>query len=253
MMKKENERIKIEFDDTVIEVPRGWEHISLSDYERVCLLKPETRLEFIQYVADICKIEASVFIKAPVQLFELVSNAIEFVFKPDFEPCNKIEIDGVEYTISFADKLTLGEWVDFEAVIESDSETKLTELLAILCRPKGEKYDPDLTDKRIEVFKNLSCDKALPLISFFLLKKRKSDEILSRYSTVITQAEQFLKDTKTFALNGDGIKPFPTWQMIRYYFLTRSLKKQLSKFLDFSSINPTKQKRRRSNTNLKNK
>jgi len=253
MMKKENERIKIEFGDTVIEVPRGWEHISLSDYERICLLKPETKLEFIQYVADICKIEASVFIKAPVQLFELVSNAIEFIFKPDFKPCNEIEIDGVKYTISFADKLTLGEWVDFEAVIESDSETKLTELLAILCRPKGEKYDPNLIDKRIEVFKNLSCDKALPLISFFLLKKKKSEEILNHYLTVVEQAGQYLKDIETFAQNGDGIKRLPIWQRIRYYYLMKSLRKELSKFSDFSSINPTNQKPRKNNTILKNK
>ena len=250
-MKKKDKRIKIEFDNMVIEVPKGWNHISLSDYERVCLLKPETKLEFIQYVADICKIDAGLFLKAPIQLFELVSDAIGFIFKPDFKPCNRIDIDGVDYTISFADKLTLGEWVDFEAVIQSDSEHKLTELLAILCRPEGEAYNPDLTDERIEVFKNLSCDKALPLVSFFLTKKIKSDEILNHYLTVITQADLFLKHTKTFALSGDGIKRLPIWQRIKYIYLTRSLKKQLSKFLDSSSINPTKSKLKNININLK--
>lgn len=253
MIKTETEKIKIEFDDTTIEVPRGWEQISLSDYEKIYLLKPESQLEYIQYVADVCKIDAKVLLDAPVDLFNDIVNLIEFIFKPDFTPGNKVVIDEKEYVISFSDKLTLGEWVDFESVIESESKNKLSEILAIVCRPKGEKYSPDLLDERIELFKSLSCEKVLPLVSFFLLKKRKSDEIFHHYSTTIAQAERFLKDIKTLPKNGAGIKPFPTWRMIKYYFLTRSLKKQLSKYLDSCYTSQTKPKQRRNNTNLKNK
>jgi len=144
-------------------------------------------------------------------------------------------VDGTEYFISFADKLTLGEWIDVENIITGDSETKLSEMLAILCRPIGEKYDPDLAAARAEMFRNLPCDKALPLISFFLSKKRESEAILNHYSTVMAQADQFLKDTKTFVVNGGGIKLLPIWQRIRYTYLIRSLEKQLAKSSDFSS------------------
>jgi hypothetical protein len=127
-----------------------------------------------------------------------------------------VKIDGTEYFISFADKLTLGEWVDAEGVINGESECKLSELLAILCRPVGEKYNPDLTAVRTAMFKDLPCDKALPLVSFFLSRKREFEAILNHYSMVMAQAGRFLRDTKTFAANGDGIKRLPIWQRIRY-------------------------------------
>lgn len=245
--------MKIEFDGVKINVPNSWNDITLEEYEKLYLLKPETKLEYIQYVADVCRIDAKLLINSPTQLFEIVSNAIQFIFDNDFEPVNKVVVDETEYFISFSDKLTLGEWVDIDSIIKSDSDTKLSEMLAVLCRPIEEKYNPDFLDERKKIFQSLSCDKVLPLISFFLLKKRKSDVISNHCLAVIAQGNQFLKDTKSFAQNGDGIKQLLTWQMIRYYYLMRSLKKQLSKFSDFYCTNPTNLKRRRSNTILKNK
>ena len=245
--------MKIEFDGVKINVPNSWNDITLEEYEKLYLLKPETKLEYIQYVADVCRIDAKLLINSPTQLFEIVSNAIQFIFDNDFEPVNKVVVDETEYFISFSDKLTLGEWVDIDSIIKSDSDTKLSEMLAVLCRPIEEKYNPDFLDERKKIFQSLSCDKVLPLISFFLLKKRKSDVISNHCLAVVAQANQFLKDTKSFAQNGDGIKQLPTWQMIRYYYLMRSLKKQLSKFSDFYCTNRTKLKRRRSNINLRNK
>ena len=227
--------MKIEFDNVKLDIPTSWGDINLSDYEKWYLLKPENRFEMVQYVADICKIDAKLLMQSPTQIFDIISDAIHFVFDQDFEPQNKCNIDGTDYFISFSDKLTLGEYVDIESVLESDSDNKLSELLAILCRPAGEKYNPDLTEERSLLFKNISCDKVLPLISFFLLKKKKSDEILNHCLTVTAQAELFLKDIGTFVQSGDGIKRFPIWQRIRYIYLTRSLEKQLSKFSDFSS------------------
>lgn len=228
--------MKIEFDNVKLEIPDSWKDIKLSEYEKWYMLKPETRFEMVTYIAEVCNIDAKLLMQSPTQLFNVISEAIQFVFNQDLEPKNKCEIDGEDYFISFSDKLTLGEYVDIEAVLESESKNKLSELLAILCRPIGEKYDPDLTEERIEKFKNLSCDKALPLISFFLLKKKKSDEILSHCLTVTAQAELFLKDIETTVINGGGIKQFPIWQRIRYIYLMKSLKRELLKFSDFSSI-----------------
>jgi len=226
--------IKLEFENTSLVIPEGWNEIKLADYERWNAQKPETKQEYVRFVADVCDVEASVLLEAPTQVFDIITETIRFIFDGEPEPSNKVNIGGKDYFVSFSDKLTLGEWVDIESVIGSESTGKLSEMLAILCRPADEKYNPDLAEERQAMFRDLTCDKVLPLISFFLLKKKKSEEILNHYSTVVDQANRFLKDTETFAINGGGIKLLPSWQRIRYIYLVRSLKKQLSKFSDSS-------------------
>ncbi|MFT4224706.1 hypothetical protein [Dysgonomonas sp.] len=226
--------IKLEFENKSIVIPEGWHDIKLSNYERWNAQKPETKQEYVSFVASVCNVDAGVLLEAPAQVFDIITDAIRFVFDSEPEPSNKVNIDGKDYFVSFSDKLTLGEWVDIESIIGGESASKLSEMLAILCRPAGERYNSDLAGERQTMFADLTCDKVLPLIGFFLLKKRRSDEILSHYSTVVDQANRFLKDTETFVINGGGIKLLPIWQRIRYICLVRSLKKQLSKFSDSS-------------------
>lgn len=226
--------IKLEFDNTSLIIPEGWHEVKLSDYERWSGQKPETKQDYVAFVANVCNVDANVLLEAPAQVFDIITDAIRFVFDSEPEPSNKINIGGKDYFVSFSDKLTLGEWVDIESIIGSESTSKLSEMLAILCRQAGEKYSPDLAEERQAMFADQTCDKVLPLIGFFLLKKKKSDEILNHYSTVVDQANQFLRDTETFVINGGGIKLLPIWQRIRYIYLVRSLKKQLSKFSDSS-------------------
>ncbi|MFV0538861.1 MAG: hypothetical protein ACK5M3_16080, partial [Dysgonomonas sp.] len=221
----------------------------LSDYEQWFNTRPANKMEYIHFVADICKIDADMLLDSPTQLFDILSDSIAFVFDTEATPAAKVAIDGTDYYIAPSDKLTLGEWVDIEATLDSDSKTKISELLAIVCRPIGEEYNADRIAARKEMFRNLSCDKALPLISFFLFKKNESEAILNHFSTVLTQADQFLKGIKHFVKNGDGIKRLPIWQRIRYTYLTRSLEKQLSKYSDFYSTATIKQEPKKSNTN----
>ena len=143
-----------------------------------------------------------------------------------------MQIGKQDYFICLSDKLTLGEWIDIEEVLNGNNESKISETLAIICRPAGESYNTDTSAGRKELFRNLTCDKAMPLLAFFLHKKKESETILNHYSQVMAQADRFLKDTKTFVTNGDGIKLLPIWQRIRYIYLTKSLEKQLSKYSD---------------------
>lgn len=227
--------VTVELNNVKLEIPESWSDIKLSRYEKLYMQKPETKLDQVHFVADVCGIDAKVLLESPAQVFNALAQIVDFVFDSELPPSNTVKVGDTEYFVSFADKLTLGEWVDAENVIGSDSECKLSELLAILCRPIGEMYNPDLAAERTEMFKNLTCDKALPLISFFLSKKREYEAILNHYSTVMAQADRFLKDTKTFAISGGGIKRLPIWQRIRYTYLIRSLEKQLAKCSDFSS------------------
>jgi hypothetical protein len=227
--------IKIEFNDVKIEVPESWKDIKLAEYEKLYLHHPQTKQEQVAFIAGVCGMDVNLLLDSPAQVFNTIAGIVDFVFDSELPPAANVKIDGTEYFISLADKLTLGEWIDVENIITGDSETQLSEMLAILCRPVGEKYNPDLAIARAALFRNLSCDKALPLISFFLSKKRESEAILNHYSSRITQVNQYLRDIKTFAVNGDGIKLLPIWQRTRCTYLIRSLEKQLAKCSDFSS------------------
>jgi hypothetical protein len=227
--------IKIEFNGVTLTVPESWKDIKLAEYERFYSHHPRTRQEQAAFVADVCGLDVNLLLESPAQVFNTIAEVVDFVFDAELPPCDKVKVDGTEYFISFAEKLTLGEWIDVENIITGDSETRLSEMLAILCRPVGEKYNPDLAAGRAGMFRNLPCDKALPLISFFLSKKRESEAILNHYSSRITQADQYLRDIKTFAVNGGGIKLLPIWQRTRCTYLIRSLEKQLAKSSDFSS------------------
>ncbi|NDV79342.1 hypothetical protein [Dysgonomonas sp. 511] len=228
--------LKIEFNDKKILLPDSWDDITLGDYERWFMHTPADKQEYVKLVADICKMEEDELLKAPAQLFDVITNAIGFIFEPDFEPASKVEIGGREYFIAMSDRLTLGEWIDIEEILGSDSTTKVSEILAVVCRQAGESYNTETAARRKDMFRNLPCTKALPLIAFFLFKKKESEAILNHYSEVVAQANQFLKDTKTFVVNGGGIKRLPIWQRIRYIYLTKSLEKQLSKFSASCSI-----------------
>ena len=227
--------VKIEFDTHTIHVPTRWADITLGDYEQWFNFHPATKTDYVHFVAAICHTDAELLLSSPAELFEVIVQHLAFIFDPHVEPSAKVEIDGRGYYVSLSDKITLGEWVDIESTLDSDSTTKVSEVIAIVCRPAGEDYNADIIDQRKAMFRNLGCDKALPLLAFFLHKKKESEAISNHYSAVLAQANQFLADTKTFVLNGGGIKRLPIWQRIRYRYLTRSLEKQLSKFSDFCS------------------
>lgn len=245
--------IKIEINDTTFHIPSGWEDITLADYEQWYNFRPETKLDYVHFVADICRIDKDFLLNSPTRLFEIIVDKIQFVFQDNIAPSPQVAIEGCDYFVSLADKLTLGEWVDIESTLESDSTTKISEIMAIVCRPAGEDYNVDVIGGRKALFRRLTCDKALPLLAFFLHRKKESEAILHHYSMVLDQANQFLRDTKAFATSGGGIKQLPIWQRIRYTYLIRSLEKQLSKFSDFSSTASISRAPKTNNRNLSSK
>lgn len=202
--------MKIEFDGHKIEVPTSWSEITLGDYEKWQNRKAENKLDYIHYIADICGLEADTLLSAPADVFETISQQMQFIFDADHEPHYVVEIGKEKYFVSSSDKLTLGEWVDVDAILNSeDNKHQLSEILAIVCRPVAEKYNTELSQERAKLFRSQPCDKMLPLVSFFLHRDKQLKETLNHCSQVVAEANRFLKDTKTFAASGDGIKRLP--------------------------------------------
>jgi len=245
--------LKIKIDDMQVFIPQGWNEITLGEYEQWSGYNTGDNNGYLQLVAAICKTEPARLMGISVDDFQVIRQALDFVTATEVEPSPQIEIDGRQFCVSVSDKLTLGEWVDIDTIIASDSNTKISEMLAVVCRPAGESYDPDKSQARYELFRSLPCNKALAVVNFFLFRKKKSDEILSLYSGAVDQAVRFVQDTERFVTNGDGIKLLPIWQRIRYTFLMKSLKKRLSKFSDFSSTASTSRAPKTTNSASKDK
>lgn len=217
--------MKLEFDNHTLQVPTAWSEVRLCDYERWFMIEPKDQMEYVHFVANICATEPDVLLNAPTQVFNIIAEAISFISDQDFAPVNYVEIDGEKYFVPFSDDLTLAEWVDVESTLEGQSQSKISEVLAILCRPLGEKYNTKTAEQRKEVFRNLTCDKVLPLVAFFLFKRKQSETILNLYSMVKDRTDLLLRDINHFVADGVGTKSLPIWQKIKYYFLTRYLKR----------------------------
>lgn len=231
--------IKIEFDTTTILVPQSWDEITLGEYEEWSRLATESREDRIRYVAAICKTDYDKLIRCPNELFEMIVSKLSFVFDAQIEPSATAVVDGQKYFVSYGEKLTLGEWVDVDSVLNDENPHYLSDTLGILCRLAGEDYQADLSSSRAELFRSQNCSQMLPLIAFFLHRKIVFDKISNHYSEALALAEQFVQDTDRFVRNGVGIKRLPIWQRIRYIFLMRSLRKRLSKFSASYSIAST--------------
>ena len=232
--------LKISIDGASVFIPQGWNEVTLGEYEKwSSYSNTGDSQSYLQLIAAVCKATPEQLKSISVDEFHVIREALRFISETEVEASPQVEIGGQLFSVSPSDKLTLGEWVDIDTIMASDSDTKISEMLAVVCRPPGESYDPDTSQERYELFRSLTCDKALAPVNFFLLRKKKSDEISNLYSGVVHQAVRFVQDTERFVTNGDGIKLLPIWQRIRYTFLMRSLKKRLSKFSDFSSTAST--------------
>lgn len=217
--------------DVVINVPQTWSEIRLGEYEKWFSNEPETRADEVKLIADICGIDATVLLERPTQLFDIISDSLNFVFSTELaEPSNIVNIEGQEYIISFSDELTLAEWIDIESAFESRNTSRLSEILSILCRPAGEMYDNKKSEERKTLFQQLTMDKALPLLAFFLFRNERFETISSLCSTARKEINLYQQYIRDFAESGDGIKSLPIWQRIKYYCLTKYWLNQLSKY-----------------------
>lgn len=229
---------KIEINKTTYKIPTSYKDITLEDYETWFDFKSDTIRDKIELVSLITKIPYDLLWELPTSFFTYITNEISFAFGCGFDSAekkNEITIDGVSYSISYKDELTLAEWVDVEAVYEQQ-ENRLSEILAIICRPTGEKYNPKNNPSRISLFKNLTLDKVFPLFAFFLTLNKGFQKIMEHCSAVVEMGNQQVEQCETYLKNGDGTIQLAFWQKMIYKRLMKRLKSQLLKCSTSSAI-----------------
>jgi hypothetical protein len=221
----------IEYLDEVIQVPTKWEEIKLKHYENFYQDKPENTRERVALVAKICNIEPAKLLDLPADIFNIVVEHSFFIFEEFVAPPSpKVKINGVTYVIPIEEKLSLGAYIDADETQKS-GENVISGILAIVCRPVGEDYDDELTEERTAMFGELPMSQVWPLLAFFLHCKNALETRTIAF-TNLTQAVESLPLNILHSLKlGDGIKLSRMWQIIKYFFLIRSLRYRLRRLL----------------------
>lgn len=237
-MKKK--KVDIVQDFGRVNIPTKWEEVTLSQLQKLMKLqetaKEEKRLLSTKDVLSIFTGKEPSYINSlPAEFIEsLLANLVFLSTDMDAKPHDAIVIGDEAYFINHHEKLTFGEYVDANTIMQ-EQPGNYSALLAILCRKKGEAYDDefiaDKLDKRIEMFDNASCVDAMNVISFFLLLSLNSKKCSqASLTTAVQQADQLLQDIQSSLRDGDGKKPSFLSRMKIYYKLRKYRKclRQLS-------------------------
>jgi hypothetical protein len=113
-----------------------------------------------------------------IELFALLEIMLEKSLVKQGSVINKIQFKGVEYGLVDFDKMTLGEFVDLDIIVNDEkSDNRLHEILAILYRPiknkrlfsyEIEDYDSEGFKERCKLFLELPLKYAKSATAFFL-------------------------------------------------------------------------------------
>ena len=232
--------VTIEYDNNEIKVPTGWDDVKLGTYDKVYHLRPKNARERVDYIAAVCQVEASVLLSWPVEVFNKVVGFMDFLFTDtDVPPSPFVEVGGVRYTVPIDDKITLGMWVDVDEVQKS-GEAVLSNVLAIVLRPTGEKYNYENNEARAAMFADLPVSQVLGVMGFFLHCKNVLEAHTAAFSKIQEVADLLPRNISALVSRGGGIKLSQIWRIPKYLILITLLRYQLRKFLPSYSTGRTK-------------
>lgn len=197
-----NEIIK---DFGSINVPDGWDKITLKKYQEIEAFYQDRDDNFnLLDVIDIMIDKDKDYIQSlPAEFLDIILEKLSFMAEPPKveQPTNKIEIDGETYIIHFENQLRVGEYIAADTVLKSDKHNYAA-LMAILCRKEGEAYDSkfenEVIEDRIKMFEKQPVLKIMGLVQFFFLLSNLSSLPTLLYSNIeeaISLTQQQLKSS----------------------------------------------------------
>lgn len=224
--------VKVEYNNTVVNVPESWDDITLGAYEGFYLDRPQTARDRVELVAKVCNTDAAILLGWPAEVFNIIVDKLSFIFSDGLavEPSAFVEIEGEKYLVPVEDELTLGAFVDADEAQKS-GEAVLSNVLAIVCRPIGEDYDYKNNEKRAAMFAAQPVSKIRPVLAFFLLCSETLNKRTKAFTDLIAAADLLRPNIKILLRPGAGISLYRTSQIITYYFLAKLLNYRLRKFL----------------------
>ena len=161
-----------------ITIPQEWSDVSLGEFIELSLLDIKNFDNSIDYYFKLLEIFGNKDIqkvKEYIQVAELndIVGQMTFLQTPPKQlDLKSVIIDEVEFILKDnLNKLTVGEYVSIETLIEQGKYTTyeaIPVILSVILRPKGEKFNSDLCNSRINLFKEkLNIEQVLKMSVFF--------------------------------------------------------------------------------------
>lgn len=178
-------------------LPTSWEQVTLGQLQRIEALRgePGAAVKIMSVLSGKDEDEVRAL---PVQFFDTAAAAMSFLAEaPSIEPSCSCVIGGERYGVDVAERLTLGEWVAVQSVMQSDSND-VAGILAVVCRKDGEAYDSEFENEvyqsRRQMFIDAPCTEVLKVVAFFLTLFATSSGSSRRCSVM---KEEALRLTRT--------------------------------------------------------
>lgn len=159
-------------------IPQNWSDVTLGEFIKLSELDINLFNNDIEYYIRMLIIfgnddleDIKEFIKIS-DISDIVNQMSFLNTKPQQLDLKSVMIDDVEYHLSEnLNKLTVGEYISIESLIEKGKLTTISAIpviLSVILRPKGEEFNSDLVNSRIELFKEkLNIEQVIKMSLFF--------------------------------------------------------------------------------------
>lgn len=191
----------------------NWSNITLEQYQEIVSITETDFADFNKEIELVCYLKN--YAKADVlnmalDVFKEYSKEFDFLKVPHEGYMKKeFTINGIEYVVNWEmQKRTAAQFIDLSELTkkQDDINYNLHKILAVICVPKGSKYDGNITE-RSEVFKkHLTMDIVFPISGFFLTVLERSLPIIqdSLMSKVEKEKKELMKMIKDSLSIGGG-------------------------------------------------
>lgn len=187
----------------------------------------------------------------PVELYNSIMANFSFVMEdmPQWKPTNHLSYNGMEFVINTMEALKVKEYEDAEMIVRNNIYD-YPSLLAVLCRKVtgtktdnvtglswevNEEYNSEFANKifdaRREMFAKIPITKAMPLISFFLLRGLEcSNHSQNSITTLAHQLDEVVGNMLD-SINSMGLRK---WLYLPQMIKLKKYKKSINSILQTS-------------------
>jgi len=216
----------IEINDKKYNIPENYSEINFGMFEKVQILIENhpsfptiTHDLVISVINLLVEIEEETIKNLPKSVYIFLYNTIFFVFS--LEDLEKIEfktsvklLNGETLYCSDDPNVLVKEYIDRDLVLsEFPDEKKISGMISIFLRKKGEEYNSEFLEERILLIKEQPATAIFPFIAFFLHKREVLRKSMLLYSAGLQIYRLKMEEMENFLeKSGDGRMSFINWR-----------------------------------------